>query len=74
MSRRDANILRAFSVWTLYVWGTRIWNIWKTAANSTGFKLVHTALAVISVAFAAACWWVVTRNRGRSARVENTQP
>ena len=66
MSRQHANILRAFALWTVFVWVTRIRNIWGDD-RSTGFKLVHTLLAVVSVAFAAACWWVVTQNRGRNA-------
>ena len=68
MTRRDANILLAFAIWTFYVWGTRIWNIWNDSTRSAGFKAVHTVLAVISVAFAVACWWVVTQNRGRAHR------
>jgi hypothetical protein len=67
MTRRDANILRAFAAWTLYVWITRLWNIWRDGDRSVGFKAVHTVLAVISVAFAVAAWRVVNRNRGRNA-------
>jgi hypothetical protein len=69
MTRRQALVLRAFAVWTLYVWTTRMWNIWRdhTKGHGTGFKLVHTTLAVISVAFAAAAWQVVTRIQRRSA-------
>lgn len=66
MSRQHANILRLFSLWTLFVWGTRSWNIINDDARSTGFKVVHVVLAVVSVLFAAACWWVVTQNRGRN--------
>jgi hypothetical protein len=65
MTRQHANILRAFSIWTVFVWVTRIRNIWGDE-HSTGFKVVHTVLALVSVAFAAACWWVVTQNRGRN--------
>ena len=66
MSRPHANILRAFAVWTVFVWVTRIRNIWGDD-RSFGFKAVHTVLAAVSVAFAAACWWVVTQYRGRNA-------
>ena len=72
MTRRQALVLRGFAVWTVWVWGTRIWNIWGDD-RSTGFKVVHTVLAVVSVAFAVACWVIVTRVRrtkdSRPARV-----
>ncbi len=70
MNRRDALVLRAFAAWTLYVWATRIWNIWGDD-HSMAFKAVHTALAVVSVAFALATWRIVSRNRaGRRAADE----
>ena len=52
MTRAQANVIRAFCIWTVWVWGTRIWNIWGDDARSTGFKAVHTILAVVSIAFA----------------------
>jgi ABC-type nickel/cobalt efflux system permease component RcnA len=64
MTRGQANLLRAFSIWTVYVWMTRMWNIWRDD-QSVGFKLVHTVLAVVSIAFAVACWIVVRRVRRR---------
>jgi hypothetical protein len=71
MTRRESLIIRAFAVWTVYVWGTRTWNIWRDHApnHGTGFKLVHTVLAVISVALALATWAVVTRAQQRRAAV-----
>lgn len=63
MNRRDALVLRAFAGWTLYVWVTRIWNIWRDGDRGFGFKAVHTVLAVVSVAFAVAAWRIVSRNR-----------
>jgi hypothetical protein len=71
MTRGQANLLRAFSIWTVYVWGTRLWNIWRDD-QSLGFKLVHTVLAVVSVAFAVACWVVVSSVRRR--RLAASQP
>lgn len=62
MSRRDALILRAAAVWTVWIWGTRIWNIWGDD-RGVGFKVVHTVLAVVSVAFAIAIWRVAGRSR-----------
>jgi len=72
MTRGQANLIRAFCLWTVWVWGTRIWNIWGDDTRGAGFKAVHTVLAVISVAFAVAVWLVVRRLRTRATarRVE----
>ena len=63
MTRSSALVLRAFAVWTVYVWGTRIWNIVGDDTHSTGFKVVHTVLALVSIAFAVATWVIVARTR-----------
>jgi hypothetical protein len=63
LTSKQALVLRAFSVWTIYVWATRIWNIWRNDANDLPFKAVHTVLAVVSVAFAVAGLVIVSRNR-----------
>jgi hypothetical protein len=67
MTSRQALVLRAFALWTVYVWVTRIWNVWHdhTKGHGAGFRLVHTVLAVISVAFAIAAWKIVGRIRHR---------
>jgi hypothetical protein len=66
-------LIRAFCVWTVWVWGTRIWNIWGDDSRDTAFKLVHTVLAVVSVAFAVAVWIVVHRLRRRRPAVEREE-
>jgi hypothetical protein len=73
MSRSSALLLRAFAVWTVYVWVTRIWNILGDDTTSVGFKVVHSVLAVISVAFAVAAWFVVRKER-RSATARAGEP
>ena len=65
MTRSHANILRAFAVWTVFVWGTRIKNVFDH--GGAAFIAVHVSLALVSIGFAGACWWVVTQNRGRNA-------
>ena len=50
MSRRGAWFLIALCAWTLYVWITRLW-IMAGQKNSVGFNVVHTTLALISIAF-----------------------
>lgn len=69
MTSRQALVLRAFAIWTVYVWVTRIWNVWHdhTKGHGAAFKLVHTVLAVVSVAFAVAAWKIVGRVRDRRA-------
>ena len=57
-------MLRAFAVWTVWVWATRIWNILGDD-RSVGFKVVHSVLALISVAFAVVTWGIVRRARER---------
>ena len=67
LTGRQALLLRAFSAWTIYVWVTRIWNIWRDDARDVPFKAVHSVLAVVSVAFAVAALVVVQRNRRSTA-------
>ena len=69
VSRRQSVLLYVFSLWTIWVWGTRIWNIWNDASRSAGFKAVHTVLAVISVALAVAAGFVV-RNIRRARQTD----
>jgi len=65
VSRTDALILRTAAAWTVFIWATRIRNILGDDTRSTGFKAVHTVLAIVSVAFAVAIWAVASRNRRR---------
>jgi hypothetical protein len=57
MSRRAAWILIALCAWTLYVWISRI-VIMSGQDESTGFKVVHGVLALISIAFGLAAGWI----------------
>lgn len=66
MLRRDRLVLRAFALWTVWVWGTRLWNIWRDAEHAVSFKVVHSVLAGVSVAFAIATWQIVSRARERA--------
>ena len=68
MTRAQRLVLRAFSVWTVYVWGTRIWNTLGDDNRSTAFKVVHLLIAVISVALAVAAWIVVSQVQRRQRR------
>ncbi len=70
LTGKQALVLRAFSGWTIYVWTTRIWNIWRDDARDVPFKAVHSVLALVSVLFAVAALVVVQRNRRTSAAAE----
>lgn len=63
MTRTSRIVLRAFALWTVWVWGTRIWNIVGDDARSTGFKVVHVLLAAVSIAFAVATWFIARRRQ-----------
>jgi hypothetical protein len=65
MTRRDGFILKAAAGWTVFVWAVFLRNLLKDHTHSAGFKAVHTVLAVVSLAFAAAIWMVATRSRRR---------
>ena len=73
MSRTDAIILRTAAAWTIFIWVTRIRNIVGDDGHSTGFKVVHSLLALVSVAFAIAILGVASRNR-RRARDKTATP
>jgi hypothetical protein len=70
MNRREALVLRAFAVWTVYVWGTRIWNVVGDGEHDLSFKVVHVTLALVSIAFAVVAWRVVSTVRARE-RIES---
>ena len=63
MSRRDAFLLKAAVVWTVFVWGVFLRNLFMGDTDrSVGFKVVHTVLAAVSLAFAAGIWTVARRS------------
>ncbi len=53
LTRRQARILIAAAIWTLYVWISRL-VIMAGQDESTGFKVVHGILAFVSIGFALA--------------------
>ena len=65
MQLRQAWVLRAFGIWTIYVWATRMWNILRDDERDGAFKAVHSVLALISVVFAIACLMIVRNIRSR---------
>jgi hypothetical protein len=69
VKHREALVIRAFCVWTVWVWGTRLWNIWGDEGRGFAFKAVHTVLAVVSLVLAVAAWRVVSRVRARRAGI-----
>jgi hypothetical protein len=65
MTFRSALFLRAFAVWTLFVWLTRIRNVFDQGRGA-GFVVVHLVLALVSVAFAVGTFAIVRRERENS--------
>ena len=65
MSFRDAMLLQLAAVWTAVVWATFVRNIVDDSKRSTGFKVVHVLLAIVSVLFALGIWAVASRGRQR---------
>jgi hypothetical protein len=54
VSRRAGWTLVAAALWTFWVWTTRLWNILRDADHSTGFKVVHAVLGLVSIGFGVA--------------------
>jgi hypothetical protein len=54
MTRKQANLLIAACVWTVYVWISFIVIQSRQHDTSAGFKVVHGILAAISIAFGLA--------------------
>jgi hypothetical protein len=73
VTRRAAAFLYTFAGWTLFVWVVFIRNIAKDHTHSSGFKVVHITLAVISIGFAAGTTLVVRRARQRVALRDEEQ-
>jgi hypothetical protein len=61
--RARSTLLLAAAAWTIWVWVTRIWNILGDPAHDAAFKLVHSLLALVSVAFGIALGVVGLRMR-----------
>jgi hypothetical protein len=79
VTRRQAYLLIAACIWTLYVWITRIVII-SGQDDSAGFKIVHGVLAAISIAFGLAIGrlgWRARRSSSTaasSAEIRSTTP
>lgn len=61
-------MIRTFAYWTIFVWANRIWNIFQDPDHELAFKLVHSALALVSISLALAALWVVRSVRRRHLR------
>ena len=61
--RTRSTLLLPAAAWTIWVWVTRIWNILGDPAHGAAFKLVHSLLALVSVAFGIALAVVGLRMR-----------
>ena len=72
MSRKAAWTLIALCVWTLWVWITRM-SIIVGQDESMGFKVVHTILAIGSIAFGLAAGWIGLRGLRTRGETEHRE-
>jgi succinate-acetate transporter protein len=63
MNRRSAAFLYGFAGWTVFVWVVFIKNILPAHNFSSGFKVIHLSLAVVSIALAIGAFKVVRGER-----------
>jgi hypothetical protein len=70
MTRREVLLLRVAAVWTVLIWAVFVKNQIGDDTTSTGFKVVHLTLAVVSIAFAVAIWQVASRSARRASERE----
>ena len=70
MSRRDALFLRLTAAWTLLIWAVFVKNQVGDDTTSTGFKVVHLTLAVVSMGLAVGVWRVASRSSRREREHE----
>ena len=72
--RARSTLLLAAAAWTIWVWVTRVWNIVGDPDHDAAFKLVHSLLALVSVAFGIALAVVGLRmRREERARVSGIE-
>ena len=64
-------MVRAAAVWSLWVWAVLVKNMLGDTTHSTGFRVVHIVLAVISILFAVALLIIA---QGGSRAVGPQQP
>jgi len=72
MSRKAAWTLIALCAWTLWVWITRMWII-AGQDQSMGFKVVHTILALGSIAFGLAAGRIGLRSLRSREEMEHRE-
>ena len=63
MNRRQSLLLRAFAVWTVFVWLVGVRNFVIGGHHSISFRTVHGVLALISLGFAVLAWRIVGQVR-----------
>lgn len=67
MTRRATTVLLVTCVWTLFVWIVGIKNFVIGGHHTTGFRVVHTVLAVISIVLGIAVGVIGWRARSNTA-------
>ena len=73
LTRRQVRILLAASLWTLYVWISRL-VIMAGQDESAGFKVVHGILALVSIGFALAIGKIGWESRQKAPPASRPEP
>lgn len=61
MTSRSGWLLRGFCLWTFFVFGTLIKNMITDTEHTLGFRVVHSAIGLMSIGLAAAVWPLAKR-------------
>jgi hypothetical protein len=56
-------LLRAFCLWTIFVFAVLIKNMVFSSDEALSFRLVHSIIGGVSIALALACWPLAKRLR-----------
>jgi hypothetical protein len=65
VGRAVANLVRVFAGWTLFIWGTRISNLFQETDRTAADKAPDLAVAVAAVVLALSALGAVSRARRR---------
>jgi hypothetical protein len=70
MSRQASLLLRAFAIFTTWVWIVMIRDAIVGSHLSVSFRLIHLAIGIVSVAFSIVTWQIASNARRFTRVVE----
>ncbi|MEI6700286.1 MAG: hypothetical protein WCL38_00830 [Actinomycetota bacterium] len=63
MTKRARVVLRLSAAWSVWVWAVLVRNMLVDHTHGWSFRVVHLALAAVSLGFAWATWRIAGRSR-----------